>query len=65
MRKRGVIIYLCFAAVDNSSIVEILGFVHGTDQLNLLMLLRAKAELHLADLWALLTMRAIFFPVVY
>lgn len=59
--------FVCLLALcePQLNIVDILGFVCGTDQQNLLMFLDTKAELQLADLWAVLTMRATFFPCAF
>lgn len=43
--KRGVKEGLCSIVVDHSSIVGILGLVHGTDQLNVPKFLKAKSSL--------------------
>jgi len=55
---------LCSIVVGHSSVIDVPGFVHGTDQLNLPTFLKAKSELRRAALlWAVLTRRAIFLHI--
>lgn len=52
---------LCSIVVGHSSVIDVPGFVHGTDQLNLPTFLKAKSELRRAAL--VLTRRAIFLHI--